>query len=122
MQFLPDHVYCFLPSLLADQGDVRVYDYMPEVVKHFLYCMRINNVEIVNDCSGPPQEVSKTQPDDIKVKLSIPSIENGKFLKIERKRDKRAHQFANLKGNKNFQKMESYQIQEFLRSSVQTDL
>ena len=82
MQFLPDHVYCFLPSLYADQGSVRVYDHMPKVVKEFLYCMEIKNVEIVNNCSGPHQERSKMKPLEGEENLSIP--EDGQFQRMKR--------------------------------------
>ena len=44
LEFLPDHVYCFLPSLLSDKGEVRVAEHIPEYVKDFLYCMEILQV------------------------------------------------------------------------------
>ena len=45
LQFLPDHVYCFLPSFDGNAGTVEVYGYMPEFVKDVLYCMEIKQVK-----------------------------------------------------------------------------
>jgi hypothetical protein len=48
IEFLPNHVYCFLPSIEVDVGKVRCYDHMPEYVKDFLFCMEITqNIEMV---------------------------------------------------------------------------
>ena len=44
LEFLPGHVYCFLPSLRGDVGSVRVYDHMPEFIKDFSLCMEIKEV------------------------------------------------------------------------------
>ena len=41
LEFLPDHVYCFLPSVRGDVGLVQVYHHMPDFVKEFLFCMEI---------------------------------------------------------------------------------
>ena len=48
IQFLPNHVYCFLPSLEADMGKVQIFDHMPEYVKEFLFCIEITqNIDTV---------------------------------------------------------------------------
>ena len=48
LEFLPNHVYCFLPSFEADVGKVQIFDHMPEYVKDFLFCMEIpQNIEMV---------------------------------------------------------------------------
>ena len=48
LEFLPNHVYCFLPSFEADVGKVQIFDHMPEYVKDFLFCMEITqNIEMV---------------------------------------------------------------------------
>ena len=41
IEFLPNHVYCFLPSFEADAGKVQIFDHMPEYVKDFMFCMEI---------------------------------------------------------------------------------
>ena len=43
MKFLPDHVYCFLPSLHAEEGSFRIYNHMPEVIKDFLFCIQVSH-------------------------------------------------------------------------------
>jgi hypothetical protein len=42
--FLPNHMYCFLPSYEVDKGQVEVFDYIPEFLKDFLFCMEIEQV------------------------------------------------------------------------------
>jgi hypothetical protein len=44
LQFLPDHVYCFLPSLDADKGEVRVFEHPPKFLDDFLYSEEIKVV------------------------------------------------------------------------------
>jgi hypothetical protein len=44
LRFLPDHMYCFLPSFNLEEGQIQVYDYIPEFLKDFLYCMEIDQV------------------------------------------------------------------------------
>ena len=43
LEFMPDHVYCFLPSF-ENKGTVLVYDHMPEFIRNFFYCMEIQQV------------------------------------------------------------------------------
>ena len=45
MEYLADHMYCFLPSYDSDKGKVQVYEYIPEFVKEFLFCMTIEKVK-----------------------------------------------------------------------------
>ena len=45
IQFLPDHVYCFIPSMEIDKGEVDVYQAMPEFLKDFLFSMEIHQVK-----------------------------------------------------------------------------
>ena len=45
LRFLPNHLYCFLPSLDSDKGHVKVFDYIPEYLKDFQFCMEIDQVE-----------------------------------------------------------------------------
>ena len=48
IEFLPDHVYCFLPSSTADAGKVEVHRQMPDWVKDFLFCMEIKvNIKVL---------------------------------------------------------------------------
>ena len=44
LEYLADHMYCFLPSYDRDKGKVQVYDYIPEFVKEFLFCLTIEEV------------------------------------------------------------------------------
>ena len=44
IEFMPDHVYCFIPSFEIDKGEAFVYDHMPDLVKQFLYCQEIKTV------------------------------------------------------------------------------
>ena len=43
LEFLPDHVYCFLPSDFS-KGIVHVFDHVPDCVTDFLYSMEIDPV------------------------------------------------------------------------------
>ena len=36
LEYLPGYMYCFLPSLNADEGTVHVYDYVPDFLLDFL--------------------------------------------------------------------------------------
>ena len=45
LQFLPNHMYCFLPSYEVDKGKVKVYAYIPRQLADFLYCMKVEKVE-----------------------------------------------------------------------------
>ena len=46
LEFLPDHLYCFLPSYEVDVGKVKVYDFLPKQLADFLYSMEISEVRI----------------------------------------------------------------------------
>ena len=41
LEFLPNHVYCFLPSYEGNRGTVQVHASMPDFVKEFLFCMQV---------------------------------------------------------------------------------
>ena len=41
IEFLPDHVYCFLPSFDVDKGEVEVHQNSPEFLDNFLYSNEI---------------------------------------------------------------------------------
>ena len=41
VEFLPNHVYCFLPSYEGNRGTVQVHASMPDFVKEFLFCMQV---------------------------------------------------------------------------------
>ena len=41
LEFLPDHVYCLIPSFHINEGKAVVYTEMPEFVKEFVHCMEI---------------------------------------------------------------------------------
>ena len=47
IEFLPDHVYCFIPSMEINRGNVKIERAIPEFLKEFLYCMEIKKVEII---------------------------------------------------------------------------
>ena len=44
IEFLPDHVYCFVPSMGINAGSVIIQETMPEFLKDFLYCKEIKKV------------------------------------------------------------------------------
>ena len=44
IRFLPNHVYCFVPSDNKGDGILRKFKSMPEVAKQFKYCMEIQPV------------------------------------------------------------------------------
>ena len=46
LEFLPDHVYCFLPSLAADKGDVEVHEHRPELLDDFPFHDEIKVIQI----------------------------------------------------------------------------
>ena len=46
IEFLPNHLYCFLPSYEVDVGKVKVYDFLPKQLADFLYSMEISEVRI----------------------------------------------------------------------------
>ena len=41
LEFLPGHVYCFLPSFDADNGEIRVFDDPPKFLDEFNYSEEI---------------------------------------------------------------------------------
>ena len=45
MEFLPDHIYYFLPSLYAEKGESRVYSYTPQFLAHFDFCTEIPSIK-----------------------------------------------------------------------------
>ena len=44
LEYFADHMYCLLPSYDRAKGKVQVYDYIPEFVKEFLFCLTIEEV------------------------------------------------------------------------------
>ena len=44
LEFIPNHMYLFLPSYEADKGKVKVYDFIPRQVTDFMYCMKVEKV------------------------------------------------------------------------------
>ena len=50
LRFLPDHIYCFLPSFSKDNGEVQVLDHLPSwLVEDFLFCKELDLAEVGND-------------------------------------------------------------------------
>ena len=45
LSFLPNHMYCFLPSSDLDKVDIEVLDYIPEYLKDFQFCLEIQQVQ-----------------------------------------------------------------------------
>ena len=45
MRFLPNHVYCFVPSVSIGEGVLRMSKSMPDDVKQFKYCLEIKPVK-----------------------------------------------------------------------------
>ena len=45
LEYLPGHMYCFLPSLEAENGTVKVYSYFPDIVRGFLFSVPIENIQ-----------------------------------------------------------------------------
>jgi hypothetical protein len=49
LEYLPDHLYCFLPSYSEDEGRVKVYDHVPcWLTDDFSFCTQldINKVKL----------------------------------------------------------------------------
>jgi len=46
IEFLPDHVYCFLPSTMPSTGKVRRYTSMPLFIQKFQYAHEITEVRV----------------------------------------------------------------------------
>ena len=44
LEYLPGFMYCFVPSYDSHKGEVKVYDYIPEFIKDFLFCLTIEQV------------------------------------------------------------------------------
>ena len=44
LEYLPGYMYCFLPSLNADEGTVQAYNYVPDFLLDFLYYAEIQKV------------------------------------------------------------------------------
>ena len=47
IEFLPNHVYCFTPSMEINGGNAIVEKAMPKFLNEFTYCMEIKKVEII---------------------------------------------------------------------------
>ena len=45
IEFLPNHMYCFTPSMEINSGQVIVRKEMPEFLKDFQFCQEIKMVE-----------------------------------------------------------------------------
>ena len=42
LRFLPDHIYCFLPSFSQYKGEVHVLDHLPQwLVEDFMFCKEL---------------------------------------------------------------------------------
>ena len=103
-------MYCFLPSLHAEKGSVRIYNYMPEVVKDFLYCININHIKVF---AGPcDMEETFSKPIEKRVvkgkndKVFISANMKRKFLKVKGNKDVLCKEFQsmNLKDKNNEKK------------------
>ena len=89
LEYLPDHLYCFLPSFEADKGKVEVYDYMPTFVKDFLFSIQIEQVR-KRKSNGNFQnkfklKVSKLPPElsvDVNLSSEFPSIRKEKVFNL----------------------------------------
>ena len=51
IEFLPDHVYCFVPSMEINAGNVIIQNTMPEFLKDFLFCKEIKKVILIQNFS-----------------------------------------------------------------------
>ena len=47
LEFLPNHMYCFLPSYEVDVGKAKVYECIPGQLVDFQFCMEIEKVKII---------------------------------------------------------------------------
>ena len=45
VEFLPDHVYCFTPSMEINKGEPLMCTEMPDFLKNFLFSFDIQQVE-----------------------------------------------------------------------------
>ena len=50
LSYLPGYMYCFVPSYEADKGNVFAYDYLPDFLLNFQFCVEIKKVTF--DLSG----------------------------------------------------------------------
>ena len=64
LEFLPNHVYCFLPSYEGNRGTVQVHTSMPDYLKEFLFCM-----QVLFSCLLLFQRVLFKNPDILNVEL-----------------------------------------------------
>ena len=46
VEFLPDHVYCFTPSMEINKGEPLMFTAMPDFLKDFLYSVEIQQVQL----------------------------------------------------------------------------
>ena len=45
LKFLPNHVYCFLPSFEVDNGEIHMCNQMPDYIKDYYFSIQINQVK-----------------------------------------------------------------------------
>ena len=48
VEFLPDHVYCFTPSIEINKGEPLMFATMPDFLKDFLFSVEIKQVKLLN--------------------------------------------------------------------------
>ena len=48
VEFLPNHVYCFTPSMEINKGEPLMFTAMPEFLKEFLFSVEIKQVKTKN--------------------------------------------------------------------------
>lgn len=53
LRFLPNQMYCFLPSFDEDKGHIEVLDYIPEYLKDFQFCIEIEQVYLLHTLMPP---------------------------------------------------------------------
>ena len=47
VEFLPNHVYCFTPSMERNKGEPLMCTAMPEFLKEFLFSVEIKQVKVI---------------------------------------------------------------------------
>ena len=62
LRFLPDHVYCFLPSFDIDKGEVEAHQGLPYFLKNFLYSMEILKTKFIPATETSKKNQNKTEP------------------------------------------------------------
>ena len=60
VEYVPDSIYCLLPSSESSHGEVTLYSKMPDFLNNFVYCLEINQLSIgYSDSADTPVKIFK---------------------------------------------------------------